>query len=90
MPALALIEACADCQQDLEHCHGTAIAHIDGTGDCTDDDACRLAIEQHLYTISCSEVDCPCGAPLPEAGRTAANAVNGANENGVMAEAIGA
>jgi hypothetical protein len=72
-PALT-IEACAECRRDLEHCHGTAIVHCDGAGDCTEDPGCRLGIEQHLFSISCSEVDCPCGTPLPGAGWPAAHA----------------
>jgi hypothetical protein len=70
-PALinpALIEACAECGQDLEHCHGTAIMHLDGTADCTDDPGCRLAGDQHLFVISCSEAGCDCEVPLPGAG----------------------
>jgi hypothetical protein len=68
VPAPARIEACTDCEHDLEHCHGTAITHFDGTDDCTDDPGCRLAAEQHPFTISCSEVQCDCGIPLPGAG----------------------
>jgi hypothetical protein len=48
--------------------------HCDGAGDCTEDAGCRLGVEQHLFSISCSEVDCPCGAPLPGAGWPAAHA----------------
>ena len=43
MPESAMItEACAECQEDLEHCHGTAILHVDGAADCSDDPDCRL------------------------------------------------
>ena len=69
MPAPARTEArrpaCPECAQDLEHCHGTAITHFDGTGDCTDDPDCRLAAEQHSGTISCSEVGMPLRSPAP-------------------------
>jgi hypothetical protein len=66
-PALT-IEACAECDQDLEHCHGTVIVHFDGSGDCADDPGCRLAAEQHLFVVSCGEVKCHCGVLLPEPG----------------------
>ena len=69
MPVPARTEArwpaCPECAQDLEHCHGTAITHFDGTGECTDDPDCRLAAEQHSGTISCSEAECDCVTPLP-------------------------
>jgi hypothetical protein len=64
-PAVS-IEVCTECEQDLEHCHGTAIVHFDGMADCAEDPDCRMAAEQHLFVVSCGEVQCPCGAPLPE------------------------
>jgi hypothetical protein len=71
MPQPALVvQTCAECEQDLEHCHGTAIMHFDGTADCAEDPACRLAVEQHLFVVSCGEVQCDCDALLAE-GRLA-------------------
>jgi hypothetical protein len=43
------IEICSDCDQDLEHCHGTAIIREDGLHECSEDPECRLAIELHLW-----------------------------------------
>jgi hypothetical protein len=61
MPESAvIIEACAGCQEDLEHCHGTAILHLDGAADCSDDPDCRLTAELHLFVIACAEVECFC------------------------------
>jgi hypothetical protein len=61
MPESAvIIEACAECQQDLEHCHGTAILHVDGAADCSDDPDCRLTAELHLFVMSCAELDRCC------------------------------
>jgi hypothetical protein len=57
-----IIEACAECRQDLEHCHGAAILHWDARGDCADDPACLLAPEQHQFVISCCEAECDCEA----------------------------
>jgi hypothetical protein len=63
MPESALIiEACGGCEQDLEHCHGTAILHLDGAADCSDDPDCRQAADLHLFVIPCAEVDCGCDA----------------------------
>ena len=78
MPESAVITgACAECRGDLEHCHGTAILHVDGAADCSDDPGCRLTAELHLFVISCAEVDCCCGdaADVPElaGGRAAAS-----------------
>jgi hypothetical protein len=63
---ILIIEACVECDQDLEHCHGTAIVHFDGSADCTEDPGCRLIVEQHLWVIACAEVDCDCGGVLPQ------------------------
>lgn len=61
MPESAvIIKACGGCEQDLEHCHGTAILHPDGVADCSDDPDCRLAAELHLFMIFCHESDCDC------------------------------
>ena len=63
MPESAvIIEACVECHQDLEHCHGTAIVHVDGTADCSDDPDCRAGAELHLFLLSCHEVECSCAA----------------------------
>jgi hypothetical protein len=70
MPEPAMISGtCPDCRQDLEHCHGTAIEHCDGSADCSDDPGCQLPGELHLFLISCAEVSCDCGpAELSAAG----------------------
>ncbi len=62
MPEPAMISGtCPECRQDLEHCHGTAIEHCDGSADCSDDPGCQLPGELHLFLISCAEVSCDCG-----------------------------
>lgn len=61
MPEPAMISgSCPECRQDLEHCHGTAIAHCDGATDCSDDPDCQLPGELHLFLVSCAEVGCDC------------------------------
>jgi hypothetical protein len=63
------VDVCIECEQDLEHCHGTAIVHFDGSADCAEDTGCHLIVEQHLFAISCTEVDCDCGDVRPESMR---------------------
>ena len=74
MPEPAAVTAvCYDCEQDLEHCHGTAFQHCDGAADCSDDPDCRLPADLHQYTVSCAEAGCGCtGDPLELAGEQAA------------------
>ena len=61
MPEPAAISGtCPECRLDLEHCHGTAIEHYDGSADCSDDPDCQLPGELHLFLISCAEVGCDC------------------------------
>ena len=61
MPESAvIIEACAGCEQDLEHCHGTAILHLDGAADCSDDPDCRL----HRRAAPLRDPLCRGGLPL--------------------------
>jgi hypothetical protein len=68
-----ITSACAECDQDLEHCHGTAFQHCDGAADCSDDPDCRLPADLHHYTVSCAEAGCGCtGDPLELAGEQAA------------------
>jgi hypothetical protein len=62
------VDGCVECAQDLEHCHGTAILHFDESADCAEDPGCRLAADQHLFMISCDEVECGCAGPQPGAG----------------------
>jgi hypothetical protein len=45
------ISICTQCDEHLEHCHGTAIIHFDGSYDCSDDPECRLSIESHRFSF---------------------------------------
>ncbi len=50
--------ACADCDDDLEHCHGASLVHIDGSVECTDEATCRLAAELHRFVMRCEDDEC--------------------------------
>ena len=68
MPEPAVITAvCFDCEQDLEHCHGTSLVHPDGAVECTDDPACGLGRDLHVFEAPCTDAECPCGLPEPAA-----------------------
>ena len=43
------VSICSECEHDLEHCHGTAIIHLDASYDCSEDPDCHLAVEEHLF-----------------------------------------
>jgi hypothetical protein len=52
------IDVCLDCDNDLEHCHGTAIVHLEGVSECSDDPGCPLNAELHLFIHRCDEDGC--------------------------------
>jgi hypothetical protein len=60
---LLITETCGECEQDLEHCHGTAIVHCDACAECAEDPDCHLVADQHLFAIACQETACACSAP---------------------------
>jgi hypothetical protein len=40
---------CAECEEDLQHCHGTAIL-IDGVLQaCSDDPDCTVSVDEHWF-----------------------------------------
>jgi hypothetical protein len=40
--------SCADCLDDLDHCHGTLVVDPDGMAECTDDNCRDIRPERHL------------------------------------------
>jgi hypothetical protein len=40
---------CATCDDNLMHCHGTAIVMDNGSHVCSDDPDCRLNIDEHWF-----------------------------------------
>ena len=53
-PRSKAVLVCLHCDQDLVHCHGTAIVNVDQSHVCSDDPECHLAVELHFF-ISVSD-----------------------------------
>lgn len=53
---------CADCEAELDHCHGTLIVHQEGVRECTDFDCFVFDTARHALVIDCTSlnVDCEC------------------------------
>jgi hypothetical protein len=63
MATTSATEICCECDRGLEHCHGTAIVHFDGSFDCTDDPDCKTGSAFHVCVITCDEEGC-CGSEV--------------------------
>ncbi len=50
------MNGCADCAADVDHCHGTLVAHGDGTADCTDVACANADPLRHVLTADCMAV----------------------------------
>jgi hypothetical protein len=40
---------CTFCDEDLAHCHGTALVSIDESYVCSEDPECTLRIDEHWF-----------------------------------------
>jgi hypothetical protein len=47
---------CARCEGDLDHCHGTLVAHHDGLAECTDTRCAELDQARHDLLADCAGV----------------------------------
>jgi hypothetical protein len=45
----SFVAVCTMCDDNLLHCHGTAIVLVSGTHVCSDDPDCRLSINEHWF-----------------------------------------
>ncbi len=54
-----MIDQCADCVAELDHCHGTLIVHQDTVVECTEDGCFVLDSARHDLVVDCSG-DCDC------------------------------
>lgn len=41
--------ACTSCEEELQHCHGTAMVIDEATHVCSDDPDCALEIAEHWF-----------------------------------------
>jgi hypothetical protein len=46
--ALPLI-VCTSCDENLAHCHGTALVSVDHNHVCSDDPECTLSVDEHWF-----------------------------------------
>jgi len=62
---------CADCAEQLAHCHETLVIHTDGDAECFDG-TCTESWEEHAIVATCTDLNwiCACqktGDSLPHA-----------------------
>lgn len=62
----ATLTSCVDCRKELDHCHGTRIAHLDGGVECTDDRCRDVDATRHRLAIDCTTVDGACCGTRPD------------------------
>ncbi len=57
-----MIDQCADCAAELDHCHGALIVHREGVVECTEDGCFVLEIVRHDMVLDCASLagDCDC------------------------------
>ncbi len=58
---------CADCEAEMDHCHGTLIVHQEGVHECTEQGCFVLDTTRHDMVVDCAgiAVDCDCASALP-------------------------
>ena len=52
---------CADCVDDVDHCHDVWVRHTDGHEECLAV-GCRFGDDAHLLVVACVDVDPRCCA----------------------------
>lgn len=59
---------CATCAENLDHCHGTLVLHVDGFEECTEPGCTDLIELRHTLVIDCHEVHgrCECVVGVEE------------------------
>lgn len=60
--------SCRECEEAVDHCHGTVMLHSDGSVECTEVHCSDLSEFRHIYVLTCTVVinECRCreGNPL--------------------------
>jgi hypothetical protein len=50
LPLQSLPEiVCTSCDENLAHCHGTALVSVEETYVCSDDPECTLTVDEHWF-----------------------------------------
>jgi len=64
---------CVQCANDLDHCHGTLVLHMDGLTECSDHRCDDLHPVRHTLTLVCEAAleYCFCTGAEPEQLRRA-------------------
>lgn len=57
---------CSLCESALDHCHGTLIAHADGSYECTDWSCAAADRVRHPFLADCSNVAGGCECVVAE------------------------
>ena len=57
-------DACRECRDDLDHCHGTVVFHALTAVECTED--CATPESEHAFRIDCDATGCNCSAAASE------------------------
>lgn len=64
---------CASCSEGLDHCHGTLLAHDDGSYECTDGSCAGPDPLRHGFVAGCEIVaGCPTCTEVPALAAAAA------------------
>ena len=46
---------CAGCRENLDHCHGVLVVHVDSVAECTEPGCLELDVVRHAFVVVCDE-----------------------------------
>ena len=46
---------CSGCRDDLDHCHGVLVVHVDGLAECSEPGCLDLDRVRHSYLVVCED-----------------------------------
>jgi len=61
---------CSGCRDNLDHCHGVLVVHVDSVAECSEPGCLELDVVRHTYVVICDESSgaaCECMAPAAAA-----------------------
>ncbi len=57
--------SCPECSEELDHCHGALVVHLDEAVECTEPDCDDLHVVRHaLAVVRCEDVDKACSCVI--------------------------